>query len=183
MKTKWTLAAVAMGIAFGSGPQSSAQALVSRSFDMVFAGDDPTEGFGFLLPGDPAGPVRVSFDGYFENLDPFETGVRSGLSWLQPDGTWDGSMLTDLYTGLRLPGADPVLGTPRVPLEFEQQLTFTPAETHFWVEGLGPADQFRFVGEFAIEPVPEPNPLTLLGAAGMVTILCRLGLRRKVHAT
>jgi hypothetical protein len=181
MKTKWFLALVAMLVSFGTSPQSRAQTLASRSFDLLFAGDDPSERFDFLLPSDPLVPVSVRFDGFFENLDFGETGVRFGLGW-RVDGTmWDGRQFTDEF-GVRLPGADPVLGSTRVPIHFDQQIDFTPSEIQYWVEGLGPGDRFQFVGDFSIQAVPEPTVFNCLGAAAMAGLLYRQWIKRRHHA-
>src|SRR5688572_9371194 len=67
--------------------EASAQTLVSRSFDLLLEGDDPTQSFTFPLPFDPDVPSRVRFDGYFQNLVDSETGVLIGLIWPSEDGT------------------------------------------------------------------------------------------------
>jgi hypothetical protein len=41
-------------LSLSSENQSAAQSLVSRSFDVVFEGDDPGEVFAFDLPFDPS---------------------------------------------------------------------------------------------------------------------------------
>lgn len=179
MKTKWILPVVALLGCFGTAPQSSAQRLASRSFDLLIAGDDPSERFDFLLPPNPQVPVHVSFNGFFENLASDETGVRYGIGWYVGNGNWDGRQYTD-EMGMRLPGADPVLGATRVPMQFEQWISSTPSETQFWVEGLGGSDRFRFVGEFAIQAVPEPTVLTLLIGAALAGIFHCLWM--KSHA-
>jgi hypothetical protein len=171
MKTKMLIVAVTLLITFGLAAPCGAQPLVSRSFNQLFAGDDPTERFDFLLSFDPLVPINVLFNGYFENLDAGETGVRSSLGWFVAGTIWDGRALTDGTMGLRLPGADPILGTTRVPFQFEQRIDFTPSEIQFSVEGLGPGDRFQFVGDFSIQVVPEPTVVTLLVVAALAGLL------------
>jgi len=181
MRPKWILAAAALLAWIGTAPQSFAQTLASRSFDTLFAGDDPSERFDFLLQPTSLTPVLVSFSGCFENLNPGETGVRYGLGWPLGGGNWDGRQYTD-EMGLRLPGADPVLGATRVPMQFEQEIGFTPSEVQFWVEGLGGVDHFRFVGEYAIQAVPEPSAFTLLIGAALAGLLRWRWMNRRSHA-
>jgi hypothetical protein len=159
-----------------------AQPPVSRSFNQLFAGDDPSERFDFPLSFDPHVPIHVLFNGYFENLDAGETGVRSSLGWFVAGTTWDGRALTDGDMGLRLPGADPILGTTRVPFQFEQRIDFTPSEIQFSVEGLGPGDRFQFVGDFSIQAVPEPTVITLLVVAPVAALWHWLNRSRKDRA-
>jgi hypothetical protein len=177
MKTKLILAAATVLFAFGWAPRCGAQPLASRSFDLLFTGDDPSERYDFLLPFDPLVPVNVHFDGFFENLNPDETGVRSGLGWFVAGTAWEGRQFTDEF-GVRLRGADADLGPTRVPFRFDQQIAFTPSETQFWVEGLGPGDRFRFVGDFSIEAVPEPTVSNLLAGAIVAGLLCRWWVKR-----
>jgi hypothetical protein len=169
--------------ALGSRSDGLAQPGVQESFNLLFQGDDPSQVFTYDLPFNPLVPSLVRFDGFFENLAPDETGVRYGLRWLRADGSgFDGGLLTDV-DGVRLPGVDPVLGPVRVLTQFDQCIAFTPSTVHFDVEGLGPADNFRLVGEFTITPVPEPSVLVLLGGtviAGWGCRLIRRGRLRKV---
>ena len=153
--------------------QIEAQSLVTRSFDLVFQGDDPSERYDFFLPYDRQTPVTVQFNGFFENLASEETGVRYGLNWYLGNNLWDGRQFTD-DMGVRLPPADSIAGTTRMPINFNQPIDFTPSEVHFWVEGLGPTDRFRFVGDLAIQPVPEPAVLILLTAAALGGLVLRL---------
>lgn len=162
MKTKGILTAVVILVL--SVSQSPAQPLATRSFDLLFQGDDPSERYDFLLPLDPQTPVVAQFTGFLENLASEETGVRYGVNWYLGNTLWDGRQFTD-DMGVRLPGADPLLGTIRVPISFHQPIDFTPSEIHFWVEGIGGADNFRFNGDFAIQPVPEPTVSVLFVAA------------------
>jgi hypothetical protein len=177
MKMKWLLAVLTTLISFVTAHECDGQLLVSRSFDLIYQGDDPSERYDFLLPYDPAVPVIVRFNGFLENLAPEETGVRYGIAGLRPDRTGEGRQFTD-EMGVRLPPADPVLGTTHVPIVFEQPITFTPAETYFWVEGLGGSDYFRFAGDFSIQAVPEPTASALLGCAAMLALLSRLCKKR-----
>jgi hypothetical protein len=76
--------------------------------------------------------------------------------------------------GVRLPPVDPVLGTVRVPVQFGADLGLSaPAVVELIVEGLGPADNFRLVGDLTIQPVPEPGMLALFGAATCVALVYR----------
>ena len=53
-----------------------------QTFDRLFQGDDPTEGFDFSLAPDPATQSLIRFSGFAENRDTFsETGVRFWLAW------------------------------------------------------------------------------------------------------
>jgi hypothetical protein len=144
--------------------------LASRSFDLLFQGDDPSERYDFLLPFDSQTPVLIEFNGFLENLAPEETGVRYGVNWYLGNNLWNGRQFTD-DMGVRLPGADAELGSTRVPISFSQPIDFTPSETHFWVEGLGGADYFRFVGDLAIQPIPEPAVSTRLVVAALGAFL------------
>src|SRR4051812_5115568 len=83
--TRWPCLAVVLGFALGAAERSGAQLLTNHSFNIVLAGDDPGEVFTFVLPGNAFMPSFARFDGFFENLDPFETGVRYGLHWTDAD--------------------------------------------------------------------------------------------------
>src|SRR5688572_5884742 len=72
---------VLLWLALGGSDRANAQVLTNWSFDLVLQGDDPGELFRLELPGNAALPSVVRFEGAFENLDAFETGVRYGLSW------------------------------------------------------------------------------------------------------
>lgn len=51
----------------------------------------------------------------------------------------------------------------------------------FIVQGGGPADHFRFVGDFTIQQVPEPTASTLAAAGaviGLLTVRRRRTFRR-----
>jgi hypothetical protein len=178
---KWIVATVAALLSCGVAHHCHAQLLASRSFDLLFQGDDPSERYDFLLSTDPLVPVTVRFEGFFENLSTEETGVRYGIGWYLGNHNWDGRQFTD-EMGLRLPGADPLWGTTRVPFGFAQRIDFTPSETQFWVEGLGGTDRFRFIGEFAIQAVPEPTVLTQLIGAAFAGLYHWLRMKRKNHA-
>lgn len=167
MKSKHIIAVMAPLLAWGVTQPGHAQGLASRSFDILFQGDDPTERYDSRLPPEPLVPVTVRFDRFFENLNSEETGVRDGIGWLSRDNMWHGTPLMDEWD-LRLPGEDALWGTTRAPFQFEHRIDFTPSETSFWGEGLGGSDRFRFVGDFVIEAVPEPTALTPFGGAGLI---------------
>ena len=65
--------------------------------------------------------MTVQFDGFFENLNPGEMGVRYGIGWCLGNNNWEGRQFTD-DMGVRLPGADLVLGSTRVPIRFEERI-------------------------------------------------------------
>jgi hypothetical protein len=68
----------------------------------------------------------------------------------------------------------------QLPVQFEQSIPFTPATVNFYIEGGGPADHFRFVGDFTIAQVPEPTVFTLFGTG---TLLGLLGRRFRMTRT
>jgi hypothetical protein len=152
-----TYALIVIPLTVASVHSIVAQPLLQRTFDLTLAGDDPGESFTFNLPEDPATPSLLRFDGFFQNLDSEETGVRYYLSWNRADGSGFDSLGTDFT---RLPASG------QLPVYFEQPIAFTPASVFFLVEGGGPGDNFRFAGDFTIEQVPEPGVLTLFAAAG-----------------
>jgi hypothetical protein len=149
------LTVIVISLGFGMG-QIVAQPLVQHTFDVILQGDDPGDSTIFNLP-DGATPTVLRFDGFFQNLDPAETGVRYYLSWNRADGSGFDSLGTDFT---RLPGSG------QLPVYFEHPVPFTPASVYFLVEGGGPADHFRFAGDFTITQVPEPGAFTLFAAAG-----------------
>jgi hypothetical protein len=155
-----------------------------QSFDRLFQGDDPTEGFSFTLPYDASTPTLLRFDGFAENLVLDETGVRFLLRWA-PSGTDGGGEMVfpgePQFGGVRLPGTDPLSGTTRVPLHFGTAIHYAPGGVLFVVEGLGPTDSFRFVGDLTLQPVPEPATWALL-ILGVIAVIverrlaaCRAG--------
>ena len=164
----------------------AASGAVLGSFDQVFEGDDPSEVFEFNLPFDPAVPTLLRFNGFVENLetgDDAETGVRFQLRWRPPAGDGGGFDFPDPSDpnsrGVRLPPADPLLGPVRVPVTFQTDVPYSPALVRFGVEGLGPTDLFRFVGDLSIQPVPDPQ-----AAAVCIAVLApTLVLRRMRRAT
>ena len=92
------------------------------------------------------------------------SGVRFALYWLKPDGDWDSSPEQGF---VRLPSYG------QLPIDFEQQIGFTPDKVYLHVEGGGPADYFRFLGDFTIKQVPEPSSLVLLVAAALLGLPSR----------
>ena len=139
-----------------------ANAATLQTFDRLFQGDDPTEGFDFNLSPDPSAPSVIRFSGFAENRDTFsETGVRFWLGSWRTNGTRNELHLfprePEFFTGYRLPPADPLNGPVRGPIQFQTRLEYSPASVHFTVEGLGCCDDFRFVGDLTIEPALEPR--------------------------
>jgi hypothetical protein len=179
-----TAAALSIVILVSVRLAASAPAAVIQSFDELFQGDDPSKVYTFNLLFEPLTPSELRFDGFVENLDLFdETGVRFGLAWQAADGTHGiGATFPagdDFNMGVRLPPVDPVLGTVRVPVQFSADLGLSsPAVVELIAEGLGPADNFRLVGDLTIQPVPEPDVLALFGAATCVGLLYRHFRRR-----
>jgi hypothetical protein len=179
------LLAAACCIVLTATAAAPAHAAVLRSFDQVFQGDDPSEAFQFNLPFNPGPPAGVRFDGFAENLDAgpeSETGVRFQLRWVSTPGHGDGEDFPDDFffpRGVRLPPADPLAGPVRVPLHFESLLAYSPSLLIFAVEGLGPTDNFRLVGDLSIRPVPEPTPAALTAAVVLAaTTFARTPRRR-----
>jgi hypothetical protein len=137
-----------------------ANAATLQTFDRLFQGDDPTEGFDYNLSPDPSAPSVIRFSGFAENRDTFsETGVRFWLGSGRTNGTRDELQLfpleTGFFMGYRLLPVDPMSGPVRVPIQFQARLEYSPAWVHFTVEGLGCCDDFRFVGDLTIEPAWE----------------------------
>lgn len=133
-----------------------------QTFDQLFQGDDPTEGFDFSLAPDPTTESLIRFSGFAENHDAFsETGVRFWVGSWRTNGTRDELQLfprePEFFTGYRLPPIDPLNGPVRVPIQFQTRLKYSPASVHFTVEGLGCCDDFRFVGDLTIEPAGDPR--------------------------
>jgi len=133
-----------MLVVFGARPDAAGQQLTHRSFDQLFAGDDPGEIFTFNLPFDSLAPSMVRFTGYFTNQAIDETGVRFAVAWWRPDGS-GGSSPEEGF--VRLPSYD------QLPIRFEQLIDFTPSALQLEVEGGGPADYFRLIGDFTIQQV------------------------------
>jgi len=143
---------------------ATGQQLVQRSFDQLFAGDDPGELFEFDLAFNLQTPTVALFDGFFHNLAIDETGVRFALYWLKPDGEWDSSPEQGFVR---------LASYGQLPIDFEQQIGFTPSKVLLHVEGGGPADHFQFQGDFTIKQVPEPNSSVLLVAPALLSLTCR----------
>src|SRR4030095_8608986 len=137
LKFKHVSLVVAALVSLEAPDSVTAQPLVQRSFDQLFAGDDPGELFEFDLAFDPQTPSVALFNGSFDNLAIDETGVRFTLYWLKPDGDWDSSPEEGF---VRLPSYG------QLPIDFEQQIGFTPSKVLLHIEGGGPAEYFRFLG-------------------------------------
>ena len=165
-----TYALIVIALTVGPIHSTVAEPLLQRTFDLTLQGDDPGESFTFTLPEDPATPSILRFDGFFQNLDPEETGVRYYLSWNRADGSGFDSIGTDFT---RLPASG------QLPVYFEQPVAFTPASVYFLVEGGGPSDNFRFAGDFTIAQVPEPGVLTLLAAGGAIGLFALRRLKSR----
>jgi hypothetical protein len=163
-------AAVVTWLTFGAPAQAGAQLLTNRAFDIVLQDDDPGAVFTFDLSPDPFVPSVLRFDGFFQNLEPLQTVVRYDLTWTRPDGGFAGSLGID-WT--------PLPGSGQLPVQFEQFIAFTPASVDFHIEGGGPTDHFRFVGDFTSVQVPEPTVITFLGTGTVLGLLCRRFNRTK----
>ena len=147
----------------GIASQGIAQTLAQRSFNQIFQGDDPGELFTFDLPFEPSVQSVARFDGFFENLDPAQTSVLYELFWPLADGSGNRDRFGIDFTPLPASG--------RLPVRFEHPIAFTPDAVFFHVEGGGPSDHFRFVGEFSIQQVPEPTASTLAAAGAVIGLL------------
>lgn len=123
---------------------------VNQRVDVELHGDDPFAAIPVDLVPNPAVPLLARVDGYFENLVPFETVVRHDVYWLTPDGTYDAFNASEFY---RLP---PPAELATVPVHFEQTIAYTPGQVYLFLEGGGPGDHVRFVGEFELVYAPEP---------------------------
>jgi hypothetical protein len=179
MKTCRRRLPAVVALSIGIIASASATAAVIQSYDELFQGDDPSKVFTLNLLFEPTTPSELRFDGFVENLDSFdETGVRFGLAWQTADGTHGiGTTFPagdDFNMGVRLPPVDPVLGAVHVPVQFGADLGLSsPAVVELIVEGLGPADNFRLVGDLTVQPVPEPGMLVLFGTAACVALAYR----------
>jgi hypothetical protein len=112
------------------------QPVLQQTLDAVLDGDDPSQRFAFDLPDDPLTPIVVRLDGLFQNLSVDATASRATIHWIAPSS---GSAGTD-WT--------PLPGSGQLALHFEHTLAFTPDSLFVLVEGGGPADYFRFTGDF-----------------------------------
>src|SRR5262245_58008244 len=106
MKINHACLAVALCFTMDAAHPASAQTLANRFFDFELHGDDPGIVFTFDLPGDPQTPVTIRFDGFFQNLVSFETGVRYDLSWTGAAGGGVVDVFGPDFT--RLPGSGPL---------------------------------------------------------------------------
>lgn len=171
MRLPCICAALAVCLACGAASRGAVITLVDQSIDVVLEGDDPAASFRFDLPGDPLLPVVASFEGYYENLQPFETSVRHELSWTGPIdlGTSDGIH----------PDFVPLPASAQLPLNFEQRIDFTPAVLRLDFEGGGPSDQFRVFGNLTLRQVPEPSMFALVATAIVLRLLAGRAARAR----
>ena len=159
--TKWTSIVVAMWLAFGVAERGCAQVVTNLSYNLVLQGDDPGELFRYDLPGSTLVPSLVRFEGFFENLEPSETGVRYDFSWGSSGdaGALGGYEVIDFT---RLPASG------RLPVQFTRWAWHTPQNLVVHIEGGGPSDHFRFVGELIIQQVSAPVRANCLPPMGIV---------------
>ena len=160
MKTRYPHLIVLGMFAVGALPQCAAQSLLQERFDFVLEGDDPSRLFNFDLPQDPLIPSVLRFDGLFQNLDPSATGVRYAIWWTSPQSGEHNLDWTPLPAGGELP------------VHYEQLIQFTPDAVTLLVEGGGPADHFRFTGDFSVQQVPEPGMFALFATAAAIGAVC-----------
>jgi hypothetical protein len=171
MKNKYPNLLAILALTIGSVCQSLGQALVQETLDAVLQGDDPSERFTFDLPENALTPIVVRLDGILQNLAIEDTGARYSIHWEAP---------TPGSTGIDW---TPLPGNGQLPLHFEHTLQFTPDSLFLLVEGGGPADYFRFTGDFSIQQVPEPNTVLLLGAGvGAVAVYWLYRKRKAANA-
>ena len=140
--------------------------LVDQSFDQLLFGDDPTYSIHFYLTYDPNVPVNLRLDAQFENLSTEQTGVRYFLRWFMPNGSLEDSPTKDFV---------PLAGSGETLAFFDRTIDFTPSSVSLYVEGGGPTDNFKFVGDLDVTQIPEPACLPFLGA---ITLFA-LNRRRK----
>jgi hypothetical protein len=154
------LAALAAGHGASAAPRVTP---VNQRVDVQLHGDDPSEVISIDVVPNPAAPLLVHVDGYFENLVSTQTNVRFDVYWLAPGGGYDGFAGPEF---MRLP---PPAELATVPVSFDQTIPFTPPTVFLLLEGGGPDDHVRFVGEFELVTVPEP------AMAGLVTVAAIFG--------
>jgi hypothetical protein len=165
MRPRLIYVAVLALMTLGRPDEVAAQELVRQSFDEVFEGDDPGMLYRYSLSFDPALSTEIHFDGTFINLASEETGVRFALAWRRPDGTGGNSPEE---------GFVPLPAAGQLPVKFEEMIDFTPAELTLHIEGGGPADHFRFVGDVTATQVPEAG----VAWSFALCVLISLGRRR-----
>jgi hypothetical protein len=151
-----------------------ANATLIHTFDNVFVGNDPTEVFTFPLSLPAGQPVVFTFTGSVANQNLTILGhsaVRFALFWRDAGGNQSPATYypPDGASDVDLPVVDPILGPQPVPVQFSLYPPEVPASVSLVVEGTGPADNFRFVGDFTVENIPEPGSfaITLLSIAGL----------------
>ena len=165
---------VLLAIFFGGLTPSPAAVL--GSINQIFAGNDPSERFDFTPTFDPSQPSVLRFEGIVTNQreSPFDTAMRFNLQWRNPDDSIGEVLFPELpqyFSGLDLPGADP--DPVPVPAIFQAELPFHPGWVSLAVEGLGPSDDFRLVGDLTLDAIPEPSACTLLLGIAIAVALRR----------
>jgi hypothetical protein len=151
-----------------------ARATLIHAFDNVFVGNDPTEVFTFPLSLPAGQPVVFTFTGTVANQNLTllgHSGVRFALFWSDAGGPQPPATQypPDHASDIDLPVVDPILGPQPVPVQFSMFPTEVPASVSLAVEGTGPDDNFRLVGNLTVENIPEPGSfaIALMSIAGL----------------